>query len=100
MENITRRDLKLEVGKLPACSLLKETPVSRIAENWEVPWASGKEGKEEEGGGGGGEGNVPLRCKGRGDGGKAGGNLLKGFFYIRISHNECYRVVERQLWVT
>lgn len=65
-----------EVGKLPACSVFKEPPVSRVAENWEVPWA--REG--EAGGVGGPRG-------GHGDGGRAGGNLLKGSFHIRISHN-------------
>lgn len=30
------------MGKLPACSIFKETPVSHIAENWEVPWAYGR----------------------------------------------------------
>lgn len=65
-----------EVGKLPASSVFKEPPVSRVAENWEVPWA--REG--EEGGVGGPRG-------GHGDGGGAGGNLLKGSFHIRISHN-------------
>lgn len=65
-----------EVGKLPACSVFKEPPVSRVAENWEVPWA--QEG--EAGGVGGPRG-------GHRDGGRAGGKLLKGSFHIRISHN-------------
>lgn len=51
-----------EVGKLPARSVFKETPVSHIAENWEVPWAQGR------GAGGGGTW----------DGGKEG-KLSEGF---------------------